>query len=400
MRSFEECRKLALDILRPSQRDLEHGLELHKNSFVFDAYGFMPLGNGYCDRLEELLTGGAGRDELIWCSEEFRMNGSFNEPAMVQQLKDAWEQSGVDCVFQNCGTESNDIELLIRRLSCYTHVVDMLPELYSRAVFPSQLPEIRKQGKKALYMTTNGVPVSSKNISADEALIHIGVFFKLGVRMMHLTYNRRNLIGDGCAETANAGLSDFGRRVIAEMNRTGVIPDVAHSGLKTSYEAACCSKKPVVASHAVAGGLSSHYRSKSDEVIEAVKKSGGYVGICAHPPFLQGTMNIRDFIDHIDYIAGKFGADHVAIGTDHSTPLPPVTLPKAHSAWPKLRPIWESYWRDNSASIAGLDKEYDTMAWTNWPLFTVGLVQRGYSDEEIRKIIGGNVLRVCEETLS
>ena len=397
MRSFEEYRQLAVDILQPSQRDLEHGLELHKNSFVFDAYGFMPRAAAQ-PPMEELISSGASRDELTWRREEFSMCGAFDDPAIVQKLKEAWEFAGVDVIFQNSGLEGNDIEILIRRLGCYTHIVDKLPDLYERAVFPAQLPEIAKRGKKALYMTTNGVPLSCKFTSVAEQLMNIEVFFKLGVRMMHLTYNRRNHIGDGCAETANAGLSDFGRQVIAEMNRVGVIPDCAHSGLQTSYDAAKCSTKPVVASHAVAGGLSTHYRSKTDEVIQAIKETGGYVGICAIAPFLQHEMNIKTFIDHIDYVARKFGVDHVAIGTDHGISLGFATV----NAKPNpSRPIWESYWRKPGAGVAPEMKDgHDSMSWINWPMFTVGLVQRGYTDDEIRKIIGGNVLRVCEETLA
>lgn len=397
MRSFEEYRQLAVDILQPSQRDLEHGLELHKNSFVFDAYGFMPRAAAQ-PPMEELISSGASRDELSWRREEFSMCGAFDDPAIVQKLKEAWEFAGVDVIFQNSGLEGNDIEILIRRLGCYTHVVDKLSDFYERAVFPDRLPEIAKRGKKALYMTTNGVPLSCKFTSVAEQLMNIDVFFKLGVRMMHLTYNRRNLIGDGCAETANAGLSDFGRQVIAEMNRVGVIPDCAHSGLQTSYDAAKCSTKPVVASHAVAGGLSTHYRSKTDEVIQAIKETGGYVGICAHAPFLQHEMNIKTFIDHIDYVARKFGVDHVAIGTDHGISLGFATV----NAKPNpSRPIWESYWRKPGAGVAPEMKDgHDSMSWINWPMFTVGLVQRGYTDDEIRKIIGGNVLRVCEETLA
>ena len=396
MRSFEEYRQLAIDILRPSQRDLEHGLELHKNSFVFDAYGFMPKNSDYPD-MTELIASGASRDELNWRGEEYCMNAAFNDPAVLKKFKEAWEFSGVDVIFQNSGLEGNDIEVFLRRLSCYTYIVDKLPEVYERAVFPHQLTDIWKRGKKALYMTTNGVPLSCKYTSVADQLMHIEVFFKLGIRMMHLTYNRRNLIGDGCAEEANAGLSDFGKQVIAEMNRVGVIPDCAHSGLRTSYDAAKCSKKPVVASHAVAGGLSTHYRSKSDEVIQAIKETGGYVGICAHAPFLQHDMNIKTFIDHIDYVARKFGVDHVAIGTDHGTSL--GTGVSGYKPNPN-RPIWESYWRPPYAGIAPEMRDgHDSMTWINWPMFTVGLVQRGYTDDEIRKIIGGNVLRVCEETL-
>ncbi|MBO4647043.1 MAG: membrane dipeptidase [Lentisphaeria bacterium] len=398
MGTIQENWQLALNILRPSDKDLEHGLELHRNSFVFDAYGFTPGAGGRNERLDQLIREHAGREELTFARENFRMNLAFKNPEMQKRLREVWEFAGVDCIFQNSGVEGNDIENLIKRLSSYTAVTDRLTDFYERAVFPDQLEAIRARGHKALYMTTNGVPISSKYISTDEALIHIAVFFNLGVRMMHLTYNRRNLIGDGCAEAADAGLSDFGRSVIAEMNRVGVIPDVAHSGQRTSLEAALCSKKPVVASHAVAGGLSTHYRSKSDEVIEAIKKTNGYVGICAHSWFLQGDMTIKAFLDHIEYIARKFGADHVAIGTDHGTSLGPVEL---QEKLPAVRRIWDQYWvHPEDVDGTSTKDQYNSIAWTNWPLFTVGLVQRGFSDEEIRKIIGGNVLRVCRETLA
>ena len=398
MGTIQENWKLALDILHPTQKELEHGLELHRNSYVFDAYGFTPYGGGKNERLDQLAREHASRDELLYAAEEFRMNQSYKNPEMRKLLAETWEAAGVDCVFQNSGVEGNDIENMLKRLGAYTAVTDRLDDFYERAVFPDQLPAIRERGHKALYMTTNGVPISSKGISTAEALLHISVFFNLGVRMMHLTYNRRNLIGDGCAETANGGLSDFGRQVIKEMNRVGVIPDVAHSGQRTSLEAALCSEKPVVASHAVAGGLSSHYRAKSDEVIQAIKKTNGYVGVCAHSWFLQGDMTIKAFLDHIEYIARTFGTDHVAIGTDHGLLLAPMTISEK---MPEGRPIWEQYWT-NPGDVDGtmtMD-QYNSIAWTNWPLFTVGLVQRGFSDEEIRKIIGGNVLRVCRDTLS
>ena len=398
METIQENWKLALDILHPSQKDLEHGLELHRNSYVFDAYGFMPLGGGKNLRLDELIRQHASRDELNYAYEEFLMNHSFKNPAMRKLLAEAWETAGVDCIFQNSGVEGNDIENMLQRLGFYTAVTDRLNDFYERAVFPEQLAGIRERGRKALYMTTNGVPISAKGISTAESLQAIGTFYNLGVRMMHLTYNRRNLIGDGCAETADGGLSDFGRQVIAEMNRVGVIPDVAHSGQRTSLEAALCSEKPVVASHTVAGKLSTHYRAKSDEVIDAIKKTNGYIGICAYPLFLQQDMNIKAFLDHIEYTARTFGTDHVAIGTDHGMLLSPLGT---EEKMPASRPIWEQYWRHSDDVTRPVSEEQtNSMAWTNWPLFTVGLVQRGFADDDIRKIIGGNVLRVCRDTIS
>ena len=392
---IEYYRKLALDRLQPSEKDLRHGLELHQNSYVFDAYGFMALGWGDSSRIKMLIEKNASRDEVRAATEELCMTECYKDPANQAVLKEVWDAAGVDCIFQNSGEESNEIERLIRRLSNYTSTVDRIP-FYERAVYPEQLRPIRERGNKALYFTTNGVPVSTKSISAEECLSHIGVFANFGVRMMHMTYNRRNLLGDGCAEEANGGLSHFGKMAVEEMNRCGVIPDVAHSGQKTSLDTALCSRKPVVASHTVAGGLSRHFRRKDDEVVQAIKATGGYVGICAHGWFLEGSMDIVAMLDHIDYIAKKFGVDHVAIGTDHG-----FGWAKRDVETPGYRNIFEQFWpRPSDVDGTMTREQYDSMAWTNWPLFTVGLVQRGYSDEEIRKIIGGNVLRVAEESLA
>ena len=396
---WEKDRQLALRLLNPTQKELEHGLELHYNSFVFDAYGFKPSGGGKAERIEALIAAHASLEELRPAVEAFASYESFmNNPVMVQKLKEAFDYAGVDCIFQNSGVEGNDVENLLKRLSCFTYLTDTLSDVFERAVDPFRLPGIRERGRRALYLTSNGVPLPNKLVSAEGALEHIAVFFRLGIKMMHLTYNRRNLIGDGCAEKADAGLSDFGRMVIAEMNRAGVIPDVAHSGQRTSLEAALCSKKPVVASHSVAGQLSYHFRGKEDEVIAAIKKSGGYIGICAIPRFLCGSRDICAMLNHIEYVARKFGVDHVAIGTDRSTSL---ARPEYEGTFPQGRKIWESYWPDpGDGGSKVTDDEFSSISWTNWPLFTVGLVQRGFSDDEIRKIIGGNVLRVAQETVS
>ena len=394
---WQQTRQAALDILRPDEKTLKHGLELHRENYIFDAYGFAPSGGGACPEADRLLEQGASRDEVTLALEQFRMCESFRDPEMRKRLREAWEFAGVDCNFQNSGVEGNDPLAMLSRLGCYTNDADRLTDIYERAVYPEQLPGIKARGHRALFMTTNGVPLLPSPASPQEALILISSFFRLGVRMMHLTYNRRNLIGDGCAEEADAGLSGFGRDVIAELNRCRIIPDVAHSGQRTSLEAAQVSKRPVVASHSAAGALSSHYRAKCDAVIEAVKKSGGYVGVCAHPPFLQSSMDLNAMLDHVEYIARKFGVDHVAVGTDNGVSLGEVKLERAIGP---RRPIFEQYWTPPGAGYELMtEKQYASVNWLNWPIFTVGLVQRGFSDEEIRKITGGNVLRVITETL-
>ena len=216
--------------------------------------------------------------------------------------------------------------------------------------------------------------------------------------MMHMTYNRRNMLGDGCAEPANGGISDLGKAAIAEMNRVGVIVDVAHSGWKTSLESAQASQKPMVASHTTCAGLNQHIRAKPDEVIQAICDTGGLIGICCIPNFLGGEGDIAALLDHVDYAVKKFGVEHVGIGTDvaHRSQLttePATKLPSRGRRRTRFGALWPE------GALGGRWPKADTLTWTNWPLFTVGLVQRGYKDEDIQKILSGNMLRVCREVL-
>src|SRR5690606_19648110 len=122
---------------------------------------------------------------------------------------EAWEAAGVTCIFQNSGEEGQSAERMLQRLSCFTQNGDLLRSHQVRAVLPDDIVEAKAAGKHCVYFTTNGVPLQQKWNSPEEELRNIGVFSRLGVRMMHLAYNRRNMLGDGCSETANAGLSDF-----------------------------------------------------------------------------------------------------------------------------------------------------------------------------------------------
>ena len=152
----------------------------------------------------------------------------------------------------------------------------------------------------------------------------------------------------------------------------------------------------MVASHTVAAAVHRHIRGKPDEVIRAIVDTGGLVGVCCIPSFLNG--GIAAFLDHIDYLVKKFGADPVASGTDvaHSAPARPGDgKPLGPTRTQRTR--YEALWP--KGSLDGATDPGRTLAWTNWPLFTVGMVQRGHADADIRKVLGGNVLRVARAAL-
>jgi membrane dipeptidase len=388
------ARDAALEVLKPSRAELEHGLEVHRQSLVFDSYGFSPRAAIDVKAFTAAVEAGASDAELDDLQEEMSMTRAATDPAERAEFDEALNCAGVTCTFQNAGEEGQDPLRLIKRLARFTYLTDRLRGTLVRAATPDDIESAHRGGKHCLYLSGNGVPLPQQWATVEEELGYVRIFFQLGIRMMHLTYNRRNMLGDGCAEPANGGLSDLGHAAIAEMNRVGVIIDVAHSGWRTSLEAAQSSRRPMVASHTVCDAVSHHIRAKPDEVIRAICDSGGLVGICCIPHFLGGAGGITALLDHIDYAVKRFGADHVAIGTDIAHMSQHAAAERENVPSRGRRRIrFEALWPPGTRG--GRYTDAATLAWTNWPLFTVGLVQRGHSDDVIRKILGGNTLRVC-----
>ena len=400
---IQEARDAAIEALKPSAKDLEHGLELHESSLVFESYGFAPRAAPDGDALAAAIEAGASPAEVQDMREEMMMTRMVTDEAERAEFTEAWDAAGVTCIFQNAGEEGgNSPQRLIRRLARFTYVGDFLRNYVVRAVTPDDIVAAHEGGKRAFYMSANSVPLAQEWTNPAEELRTIAVCFQLGHRMMHLTYNRRNLLGDGCGEATDAGLSDFGRAVVREMNRVGVIVDVAHSGWQTALETAQASDKPIVASHSGCCTVHTHIRCKPDDVIRAIADTGGFVGICCIPSFLGGTGDINAFLDHIGHIVKTFGADYTAIGTDvaYASRATQAEMAKIEK-YPRSRQRWAALWPEGSlASTPEWKQGGLTMSWTNWPLFTVGMVQRGYSDDDIQKILGGNVLRVARAALA
>lgn len=395
---IQDAREVAMGVLQPDDKTLQRGLELHADALVFDTYGFSPRAAIDGDRMKALVEEGASEIEIKDLREEMSMTRYVTDPIEQAEYLAAWRASGVTCIFQNAGEEGQDPLRLIKRLSRFTYATDMLKDYVPKAAVPDDIVAAKEAGRHCLYFTGNGVPLTQQWVSVEDELRYLRVYFQLGIRMMHLTYQRRNMIGDGSGEPANAGLSDFGRHVIREMNRVGVIPDCAHSGWQTSLEAAQVSEKPVVASHSTCGGIYPHIRSKPDEVMKAIADTGGLIGICCIPRYLRGKGDITALLDHIDYAVKLVGVDHVGIGTDvaYNSQQASAENKKVPSRG-KKRDDFRSLWpNDNYQTTSEMTR---SIAWTNWPLFTVGLVQRGYKDDDIRKIVGGNMLRVCREAL-
>ncbi len=216
----------------------------------------------------------------------------------------------------------------------------------------------------------------------------IRILHKLGLRILQLTYMERNFVGDGCLEPENRGLTHFGIQVVRECNRLGMLIDCSHVGIRTTLDAVHHSAKPIVISHSAVRSLSDSPRNLTDEQMKAVAQRGGTIGITAFGPLIRSDRRpmLGDYLDHFDYAIDLIGPDHVTIGTDifdgktkvnWATPwyYPEVTRGAAYGA----------------STVEGFSKKSELIN------VVAGMVQRGYSPEVIKKILGGNFLRVLEK---
>jgi membrane dipeptidase len=394
--SIDKPRQIALDLLKPTQAQIEHAWELHFGSVVFESYGFAPRCAIDAEAMNQAIEGGASAAEISDLREAMSMNRNATHERERKEFLDAFHAAGVTCIFQNTGEEGNDPMRLIKRLAHFTKATDALKPALSKVTTAEEIIALKKAGNVGLCFTTNGVPLLMNWESVRDELRFVSIFHELGTRMMHLTYNRRNPIGDGAGEPHDGGLSDFGQATIAEMNRIGVIVDVAHSGWKTALDAAKASAKPMVASHTTCASLYKHFRGKPDETIKAICDTDGLIGICCIPRFLGGKGDITVLLNHLDHLVSKFGSRHSAIGCDvaYTSRFDKEERAKLKKAPGGSADRWEHLWpKDEYGTTLQAEQ---SLAWTNWPLFTLGMIMRGHSDDTIRQVLGTNMLRVLK----
>ena len=218
-----------------------------------------------------------------------------------------------------------------------------------------------------------------------------------GIRIIQLTYNTRNLVGDGCLERTNAGLSRFGLEVVERMNAHGLVVDVSHCGEATTRDAIRFSMKPVAITHAGCKAVFNHPRNKTDEALKAMADHGGVIGIYQINPYLgpKERNTLEDYLRHIDHAVRVAGGEHVGIGSDReyrTVPDTPEEKQKLIDELSRLRPVSAATFR--------------------WPFFLTelnhprrmetiagALARRGYTQIQAEKILGANFQRLFRETM-
>jgi microsomal dipeptidase-like Zn-dependent dipeptidase/gamma-glutamyl-gamma-aminobutyrate hydrolase PuuD len=223
----------------------------------------------------------------------------------------------------------------------------------------ADLKRNKAAGKKTVFIGIENGYAIGKDVGNVER------FARMGAMYITLTHNGDNdICGSNQGKGDHGGLSEFGKAVVREMNRVGIIVDVSHTSEQASFDVLKVSKLPVIASHSSAKALRDHPRNVSDKLIDAIAKNGGVVQVCLYGNFLKrgGKATVKDAVDHIDHIAKRAGIDHVGVASDF----------------------------DGGGGITGLN------AANEYPQLTMELLRRGYSDADIAKIWGGNILRVMD----
>ncbi len=236
-----------------------------------------------------------------------------------------------------------------------------------------------------------GIVLGFQNVSAfEDRLGYIELFKELGVGIVQMAYNTQNLIGAGCYESRDCGLSDFGREVVAEMNRVGIMCDLSHVGPKTSEDVVLASTKPVCYSHVAPAGLKAHPRNKTDEQLRFIADHGGFVGVTMFPPFLRrgSESTVEDYVEAIDYVINVAGEDAVGYGTDFTQGhgeafFEWLVHDKGHAR--RLTDFGEL------VNPAGMRTIGET------PNLTAAMERAGWPETRIRKVMGENWLRVLAE---
>ncbi len=236
-------------------------------------------------------------------------------------------------------------------------------------------------------------------VAFETDLSRLDNLYRLGIRIVQPTYNRRNLLGDGCLEPANAGLSKAGVEAIARMNELGILVDLSHCGRRTAADAIAASTRPVAFTHTGSAAQNDHPRNRTDAELRAVAEKGGVSGVFFMPFLREGRQPAAaDVIRHLEHMIQVAGEDHVSIGTDGGISAEVLTpeFRERHAGFVRRR---------RAAGISAPGETEDGFLFANElnsprRLETLAdmLSARGHSDARIEKILGANLVRVFADT--
>ena len=321
------------------------------------------------DNLQQLY-----QDALVWDAHA----GVFPSPEVDLNLLDEWPRAGASYLSINVGFDVMDWQDTLATIAAYRRWVLHHAERFVLVGASADIERARGEGKFALSFDIEGMNALNGDISM------VGVYHALGVRQMLFAYNLNNAAAGGCHDD-DSGLTDFGRQVVHEMNRVGMIVDCSHAGFRTTLDIMHESSKPVVFSHSNPSALWLHQRNISDEQIRACAATGGVIGLNGMGIFLgDNDIGIDTMLRHVRYVRDLVGSEHIGIGFDYS-PKVDVDIGVILRSRPDYWPAGQQYDTPGilHAGPAQLPELVDALA------------DAGFDDVTIRGFLGENFHRVA-----
>jgi len=325
------------------------------------------------DRAAALVT-----RNLVW-DNTFPFGESCGSMATHRSMLERMRGNGYDCVCLTVGVDPDDAPRVVRKIAADDAWFRARPEQFVKVAGVDDVLRARKEGKLAVVYGFQGTTPFEREIGL------VDVFYRLGVRQALMAYNQKNFVGDGCHEPGDAGLSSFGRQVVAEMNRVGMLVDCTHTGYRTSMDVFEVASGPVVFSHSNARALVDHERNIRDDQALACARTGGVIGVNGVGIFLgENEASAERLFLHLDHFVQLVGARHVGLGLDVvSDRQPLIEIVRAQA---ERYPASQGY---------GVVPEF------GWPELVPQVTERmlaaGYADDAIAGILGANWLRVATE---
>ncbi|MEJ0038011.1 MAG: membrane dipeptidase [Gammaproteobacteria bacterium] len=326
--------------------------------------------NEYSSRAADLIA-----SALVW---ENHCCMPFSDAELWMPQIERYKAAGFDVVHVNIGDSDVPLDRMVRALAGFRSWLAKRADEYVLVRSVADVFRARQEGKLAVCFDIEG----AQALARDTALIPM--FYELGVRWLLVAYNRGNLVGAGCHDASDEGLTPFGREFMREMDRVGMIKDVAHTGFRTAMDVCEMSSVPVTISHSNPKALKDHPRCVSDELMKACAATGGVLGISGLSIFMGSEGDIvANFVRSIEYSVETMGIDHVGIGLDY-------VFRSRHSEKSAVinREIWpDGYGYGTSQFLAP----------EQIPSVVEALLARGFREADVAKILGGNFLRVARE---
>ena len=320
--------------------------------------------------------------------------GPFNTPVKIDALTPEMvanaRNSGITAV--NLTVGGKDPEEVFRDIARWERDLDAHPDVLMKIKTVADLKTAKAQKKFGIIYGFQDT------VSIGSDISRIALYHAYGLRIIQLTYNVRNLVGDGCLQPENGGLTAFGRDVVAELNARKIIVDTGHTGIRSTEEAIEASKVPIAISHSACRAIADRPRSKPDATLKKLADRGGVVGIYLMPFLTMGPAPTSDdLIKHIEHAVNVAGEDHVGIGSDLS-----VTPHKVDAEYMRIHRTFVEGRLKQGIAAPGEDPEVpmfvtDLNSPKRMELIADKLAARKHSSARIEKILGGNFLRLCRD---